>query len=112
MKPTKKELQDLSNFVLENGVLDEKEEKFLIRQYREGELDALAILLERNIRFVLYVAKNYDDKGVEMQDLLAAGTKGFVEAAQSFDESQGVRFLAYAIWWIRQGIIAEIEKNH
>ena len=111
MKPTKKELQDLSNFVLENGVLDEKEEKFLIRQDCEGELDALAILLERNIRFVLYVAKNYDDKGVEIQDLLAAGTKGFVEAAKTFDESEDVRFFAYAIWWIRHYIIEAIDSK-
>lgn len=110
MKPTKKELKQLTSLLLKNGVLEEKEEKFLIRQFHNGEHEALALLLERNIRFVQYVAKNYENKGVELPDLIAAGTKGLVQAAQNFDESQDVRFFSYAIWWIRHYIIEEIEK--
>ena len=110
MKPTKKELKQLTSLLLKIGVLEEKEEKFLIRQFHNGEHEALALLLERNIRFVQYVAKNYENKGVELPDLIAAGTKGLVQAAQNFDESQDVRFFSYAIWWIRHYIIEEIEK--
>lgn len=113
MKPTKKELKEISASLYEsNGLLTAEQEANLVLQIREGNMDALSELLEGNIRFVISVAKNYRDNGVKIPELVAAGTKGLVQAAQSFDESQGVRFLAYAIWWIRQGIIAEIEKNH
>lgn len=114
MKPTTKELKELSASLLQesNGMLTDEQEKNLVRQIKNGNLDALAELLEGNIRFVVSVAKNYQNKGVEVPELISAGTKGLVQAAQSFDESQGVRFLAYVIWRIRQGIITEIEKNH
>ena len=111
MKPTKKELKEISASLYEsNGLLTAEQEANLVRQIREGNLDALAELLEGNIRFVVSVAKNYHGKGVEVPELISAGTKGLVHAAQSFDESQGVRFLAYAIWWIRHYIIEAIEK--
>lgn len=86
-------------------LLPEEQEKALVRQYREGNPDALSALLEANIRFVVSVAKNYQDKGLDTPELIAAGTKGLVQAAQNFDETQGFRFLAYAIWWIRQSIL-------
>lgn len=111
MKPTKEELKTLSASLNEsNGLLTAEQEATLVRQIREGNLDALVEHLEANIRFVVSVAKNYQGKGIEVPKLIAAGTKGLVQAAQSFDESQGFRFLAYAIWWIRQGILDEIEK--
>ena len=112
MEPTKEELQELSAALPQesNGLLTEEQEKNLVSQIKEGNLDALAELLEGNIRFVISVAKNYRDNGVEIPELVAAGTKGLVHAAQIFDESQDVRFLSYAIWWIRHNIIEVIEK--
>ena len=111
MNPTTEELKAITASLNESKViLSAEQEATLVRQIREGNLDALAGLLEGNIRFVVSVAKNYQGKGLETQELIAEGTKGLVRAAQSFDESQGVRFLAYAIWWIRQSIIEGIDK--
>lgn len=111
MKPTTEELKEISASLNEsNGLLTAEQEASLIRQVREGNLDALADLLEGNIRFVVSVAKNYQHAGIDVPELIAAGSKGLVQAAQSFDESQGVRFLAYAIWWIRQSILSKIDK--
>jgi len=111
MKPTKKELKEISASLYEsNGLLTAEQEANLVRQIREGNMDALSELLEGNIRFVISVAKNYRDNGVKIPELVAAGTKGLVHAAQIFDESQDVRFLSYAIWWIRHYIIEAIEK--
>lgn len=112
MKPTTEELKELSASLPQesNGMLTNEQEKNLVRQIKNGNLDALAELLEGNIRFVVSVAKNYQGKGLDTQELIAMGTKGLVLAAQSFDESQGVRFLSYAIWWIRQSIIDAIDK--
>ena len=86
-------------------LLPEEQENALVRQYREGYPDALSALLEANIRFVVSVVKNYLDKGLEMADLVGAGTRGLVEAADNYNEAQGFRFLSYAIWYIRQSIL-------
>lgn len=112
MKPTVEELKEISASLNEsNGLLTAEQEATLIRQIQEGNIDALAELLEGNIRFVISVAKNYQDKGVEMTELIAAGTKGLAQAALTFDESKEFRFLSYAIWWIRHYIIEAIEKT-
>lgn len=111
MKPTTEELKEISASLNEcNGILTAEQEISLVRQIREGNFDSLGELLEGNIRFVVSVAKNYQNKGLEMQDLIAHGTRGLVEAAKNFDESKEVRFLSYAIWWIRQSIIEAIDK--
>lgn len=91
-------------------VLPQDQEITLIRQYQSGDLNALKEILKYNICFVVSVAENYHDKGLEMPNLIACGTRGLVEAAKTFDESKGVRFLSYAIWWIRESIIEEIDK--
>ena len=92
-------------------LLSEEQEKALARQYREGDSDALSALLEANIRFVVSVAKNYLDKGLEMADLVGAGTRGLVEAANTYDEAKGFRFLSYAIWYIRESILEAIKAK-
>ena len=114
MQPTVEELKELSGYLLQkesNGLLTSEQEKSLIRQYREGNLDALGELLEGNIRFVVSVAKNYLDKGLEMADLVGAGTRGLVEAADNYNEAQGFRFLSYAIWYIRESILEAIKAK-
>ena len=111
MKPTTEELKEISVSLNEsNEMLTAEQEATLVCKIKEGNLDALSELLEGDIRSVVSVAKNYQSKGVEMPELIAAGTRGLVQAAQSFDESKEVRFLSYAIWWIRHYIIEAIEK--
>ena len=92
-------------------LLSEEQEKALVRQYREGDSDALCALLEANIRFVVSVAKNYLNKDLEMADLVGAGTRGLVEAANNYDESKGFRFISYAIWYIRESILEAIKAK-
>jgi len=112
MNPTTEDLKTITASLNEcNGILTAEQEESLVRQIREGNFDSLGELLEGNIRFVVSVAKNYQNKGLEMQDLIAHGTRGLVEAAKNFDESKEVRFLSYAIWWIRQSIIEAIDAK-
>ena len=105
MNPTTEDLKTITASLNENnGILTAEQEASLVRQIREGNLDALAELLEGNIRFVVSVAKNYLDDRLALPELIAAGTEGLVRAAQAFDEKTGYRFIAYAIWYIRDSI--------
>lgn len=112
--PSIEEMKSLSSDAINNEanvvVLPKDQEDALICQYQSGDLNALKEILKYNICFVVSVADNYQNKGLDMPELIAHGTHGLVEAAKSFDESKGVRFLSYAIWWIRQSIIEEIDK--
>lgn len=92
-------------------VLPKDQEDALIRQYQSGDLNALKEILKYNICFVVSVADNYQNKGLDMPGLIAHGTRGLVEAAKTFDESKGVRFLSYAIWWIRESIISALNAK-
>ena len=92
-------------------LLSEEQEKALVRQYHVGDPDALSALMETNIRFVVSVAKNYMDKGLKMADLVGAGTRGLVEAADNYDEAKGFRFLSYAIWYIRESILEAVKAK-
>lgn len=112
--PSAEELKTLTESLTKGEhavLLSEEQEKALLRQYSEGNPDALSALLEANIRFVVSVAKNYLDKGLKMADLVGAGTRGLVEAANSYDESKGFRFLSYAIWYIRESILEAIKAK-
>lgn len=106
-----KDTKELSAFLLENASTDplsEEQESNLIQQIRNGDDDALVELLKAHIRFVVSIAEIYKNNGLELQDLIAAGTGGLVQAAYKFDESKGTRFVHYAIWWIRASIIEAI----
>lgn len=112
--PSVEEMKSLSSDSINNEanvvVLPKEQEDALIRQYQSGNLNALKEILKYNICFVVSVAENYQDKGLDMPVLIAHGTRGLVEAAKTFDDSKGVRFLSYAIWWIRESIIDAIDK--
>lgn len=113
--PSIEEMNSLSSGAINNEanlvVLPKDQEDALIRQYQSGDLNALKEILKYNICFVVSVAENYQNKGLDMPKLIAYGTHGLVEAAKTFDESKGVRFLSYAIWWIRESIISALNAK-
>jgi len=89
-------------------LLTQEEEKELGMRAHRGDETAINKLVEGNLRFVIKTAKRYRGFGVPFQDLINEGNTGLIEAARRFDPSRGVRFISYAIWWIRQAIIAAI----
>ena len=100
-------LRDIANFPL----LTVKEESDLARRIREGDNVALNRMVQGNLRFVVSVAKNYQNMGLELEDLISAGNLGLVTAAKRFDETRGFKFCSYAVWWIRQSILQAIAKE-
>jgi RNA polymerase primary sigma factor len=100
-------LEDIKNHPL----LTRAEEAELARRIREGDQLALEKLVRSNLRFVVSVAKKYQNLGMTLPDLIAEGNVGLVRAAQKFDETKGVKFISYAVWWIRQAILKALAEN-
>lgn len=100
-------LKDASKIPL----LSAEEEKEIAKKAFAGDLKARNTLVVSNLRFVISVAKQYQNRGVNFEDLINEGNSGLIRAAELFDPNKGVRFLSYAIWWIRQSIIAAIYNN-
>ena len=93
-------LKEISRYPL----IDREEEARLAQGIREGEKAALDKLVCSNLRFVVSVSKKYQNRGVPLPDLINEGNIGLIRAARKFDESKGVKFISYAVWWIRQAI--------
>src|SRR5437868_14134272 len=87
------------------------EEIELARKIRAGDQDALQELVKRNLRFVISVAKKYQNRGLPLIDLIGEGNVGLLTAARKFDPDQGVKFISYAVWWIRQAILASLARQ-
>ena len=100
-------LEDIKNHPL----LTRAEEAELARRIRDGDQLALEKLVRSNLRFVVSVAKKYQNLGMTLPDLIAEGNVGLVRAAQKFDETKGVKFISYAVWWIRQTVLQALAEQ-
>jgi RNA polymerase primary sigma factor len=100
-------LCEVSTFPLLKGT----QEFDLARLIRAGDQDALQELVQRNLRFVISVAKKYQNRGMALIDLIGEGNVGLLTAARKFDPDQGVKFISYAVWWIRQAILSSLAKQ-
>jgi len=100
-------LQDVSKIEL----ITAEEEVELAQRIREGDQEALDKLARSNLRFVISVAKQYQNQGLTLSDLINEGNVGLVKAAGRFDEKRGFKFISYAVWWIRQSILQAISEQ-
>ncbi len=98
-------LKQISNIPL----LSPEEERELAQKAQGGDQEAINRLVQANLRFVINIAKNYVGYGVPFQELISAGNIGLIEAAKRFDPDKGVRFISYAVWWIKQSIFQTIQ---
>lgn len=92
-------------------MIDINKEIELSQQVKKGDMKAANELVKANLRFVISVAKQYQNKGLPLVDLIQEGNIGLIEAAKRYDESKGFRFISYAVWWIRQSIIHAISEQ-
>jgi RNA polymerase primary sigma factor len=113
-KITNRESQALDKYLNEISklpMLTPDEEVNLAQRIREGDQDALDQMTRGNLRFVVSVAKQYQNQGLSLSDLINEGNVGLIKAARRFDETKGFKFISYAVWWIRQSILQAIVEN-
>jgi len=111
---TNRESQSLDKYLHEIGKVDlitAEEEVILAQRIREGDQAALEKLTKTNLRFVVSVAKQYQNQGLTLGDLINEGNLGLIKAAKRFDETEGFKFISYAVWWIRQSILQAIAEQ-
>ncbi len=97
--------------VSKTPLLTPQEEIDLAKKVRAGDTVAMQELAKRNLRFVISVAKKYQNRGLPLTDLIGEGNVGLLTAARKFDPDQGVKFISYAVWWIRQAILASLARQ-
>ncbi len=111
---TNRETVSLDKYLHEIGkveLLTTEEEVNLARRLKEGDKAALDQLVKANLRFVVSVAKQYQNQGLSLPDLINEGNLGLIKAAQRFDETRGFKFISYAVWWIRQAILQALAEQ-
>jgi RNA polymerase primary sigma factor len=97
--------------VAKTPLLNAQQEVLVARRIAAGDPDAMHELIRANLRFVVSVAKKYQNRGMGLTDLIGEGNLGLLTAARKFDPDQGVKFISYAVWWIRQAILAALAKH-
>ena len=111
---TNRESESLEKYLQEIGkeeLLSTDEEVELAQRIRKGDRKALEKLTRANLRFVVSVAKQYQNQGLSLPDLINEGNVGLIKAAEKFDETRGFKFISYAVWWIRQSILQAIAEQ-
>jgi RNA polymerase primary sigma factor len=111
---TNRESQSLEKYLQEIGkveLITPEEEVRLARQIKQGDQKSLERLTKANLRFVVSVAKQYQNQGLSLPDLINEGNLGLIKAAQRFDETKGFKFISYAVWWIRQSILQALAEQ-
>lgn len=111
---TNRDTPSLDKYLQEIGRVDlisPDEEVHLARRIKTGDQDALCRLVKANLRFVVSVAKQYQNQGMTLPDLINEGNLGLMKAAQRFDETRGFKFISYAVWWIRQAILQALAEQ-
>jgi RNA polymerase primary sigma factor len=111
---TNRDTPSLDKYLQEIGkveLITPEDEVVLARRIRGGDRDALAKLVKANLRFVVSVAKQYQNQGMSLPDLINEGNLGLMKAAQRFDETRGFKFISYAVWWIRQAILQALAEQ-
>lgn len=111
---TNRESQSLDKYLQEIGKVDlltPDEEVTLAQRIKDGDQQALEKLTKANLRFVVSVAKQYQNQGLSLGDLINEGNLGLIKAAQRFDETRGFKFISYAVWWIRQSILQALAEQ-
>ena len=111
---TNRESQSLDKYLQEIGKVDRltpDEEVILAQKIRDGDQLSLERLTKANLRFVVSVAKQYQNQGLSLGDLINEGNLGLIKAAQRFDETRGFKFISYAVWWIRQSILQALAEQ-
>src|SRR4030065_43167 len=111
---TNRDTPSLDKYLQEIGRVDlisPEEEVILARKIKTGDAEALGKLVKANLRFVVSVAKQYQNQGMTLPDLINEGNLGLIKAAQRFDETRGFKFISYAVWWIRQAILQSLAEQ-
>ena len=111
---TNRETASLDKYLQEIGKVDlitSEEEVELAQRVKQGDQLALEKLTKANLRFVVSVAKQYQNQGLTLPDLINEGNLGLIKAAQRFDETRGFKFISYAVWWIRQSILQALAEQ-
>lgn len=111
---TNRETQSLDKYLQEIGkvnLISSDQEADLARKIKQGDQKSLEALTRANLRFVVSVAKQYQNQGLSLGDLINEGNLGLIKAAQRFDETRGFKFISYAVWWIRQSILQSLAEQ-
>lgn len=111
---TKRDEDSLNRYLIEISkipTISPEEEVKLARRIKHGDRQALNRLVKANLRFVISVAKKYQGQGMPLSDLVNEGNIGLINAAEKFDETKGFKFISYAVWWIRQGILLALSDT-
>lgn len=111
---TNRETLSLDKYLHEIGkveLITAEEEVELAKRIKKGDKEALEIMIKANLRFVVSVAKQYQNQGLSLPDLINEGNLGLIKAAQRYDETRGFKFISYGVWWIRQSILQALAEQ-